>query len=329
MGAQPQQLITAAEVAAQKSEQRKLIPRFAERYGVDADKLLSTLSNTAFKVKDGVSTEQMMALLIVAEAHKLNPFTREIFAFPSQNGIVPVVSVDGWLKLTNEHPQFDGLDFEQDDASCTCTIYRKDRSHPIRVTEYLSECKRPTGPWTSHPKRMLRHKALIQAARIAFSFAGIFDQDEAERIVEAEVIDVTPPEERAQETNFGTVKIGAVKMREICESAIAAAGKGDAKALWEVWGPLSNAEIELVWKQLRSYERTAIKKLQTSNAYKVAESGLDVEAWSIEALRRQTNPVDLEKTYAIVQEIYAEHDQEVPLDLQTVHQDRKAELGAP
>lgn len=34
------------------------------------------------------------------------------------------------------------------------------------------------------PKRMLRHKAMIQCARLAFGFAGIYDKDEAERIVE-------------------------------------------------------------------------------------------------------------------------------------------------
>ena len=31
--------------------------------------------------------------------------------------------------------------------------------------------------------RMLRHKALIQCARLAFGFTGIYDQDEAERII--------------------------------------------------------------------------------------------------------------------------------------------------
>jgi hypothetical protein len=37
---------------------------------------------------------------------------------------------------------------------------------------------------------MLRHKALIQCARVAFGFAGIHDPDEAERIANA--IDATP-----------------------------------------------------------------------------------------------------------------------------------------
>ena len=32
---------------------------------------------------------------------------------------------------------------------------------------------------------MLRHKAMIQAARLAFGFTGIYDEDEAERIKDA------------------------------------------------------------------------------------------------------------------------------------------------
>ncbi|MFO1465836.1 MAG: recombinase RecT [Steroidobacteraceae bacterium] len=64
-----------------------------------------------------------------------------------------------------------------------CTIERKDRSMPVSVREYLAECERDTGPWKSHPRRMLRHKALIQCARIAFGFAGVYDPDEGDRIV--------------------------------------------------------------------------------------------------------------------------------------------------
>lgn len=150
----------------------------------DGSGLIETLKATAFKGQ--VSDAQMTALMVVANQYGLNPWTKEIYAFPDKNnGIVPVVGLDGWARILNSHPQFDGMDFEQTDKECTCIIYRKDRSHPIKVTEYMDECKRGTGPWQSHPKRMLRHKAMIQAARIGFGFGGIYDQDEAEVIVEA------------------------------------------------------------------------------------------------------------------------------------------------
>lgn len=161
---------------------RKLAARFDLGDGTG---LLETLKATAFKGQ--VSDAQMTALMVVANQYGLNPWTKEIYAFPDKNnGIVPVVGVDGWSRIINQHPQFDGMDFEQDAESCTCIIYRKDRSHPIKVTEWMSECKRANvGPWQSHPKRMLRHKAMIQCARLAFGYGGIYDQDEAERIVES------------------------------------------------------------------------------------------------------------------------------------------------
>jgi len=164
----------------------------------DGSELIETLKATAFKGQ--VTDAQMTALMVVANQYGLNPWTREVYAFPDkQNGIVPVVGVDGWSRIMNDHPQFDGMEFAQDDESCTCTIYRKDRAHPIRATEFLAECRRDTGPWRSHPRRMLRHKTMIQCARLAFGFGGIFDQDEAERVVE--IVD----------TNTGEVKRGPEK----------------------------------------------------------------------------------------------------------------------
>ncbi|WP_349361850.1 phage recombination protein Bet [Halopseudomonas aestusnigri] len=181
-------------------KQTSLSARMAERFGVDPDQMMTTLKATAFKGQ--VSNEQMQALLIVADQYGLNPWTKEIYAFPDRNnGIVPVVGVDGWSRIINEHNQFDGLEFEQDDDSCTCIIYRKDRKHPIKVTEWMAECKRDgVGPWKSHPRRMLRHKALIQCARLAFGYTGIYDEDEAQRITEAQQErDITPakPEPKA------------------------------------------------------------------------------------------------------------------------------------
>ena len=149
----------------------------------DGSGLIDVLKATAFKGQ--VSDAQMTALMVVANQYGLNPWTREIFAFPDKNnGIVPVVGVDGWSRIINNHPQFDGMEFVQDAESCTCIIYRKDRGHPIKVTEYMVECNRKMGPWLTHPRRFLRHKAMIQCARLAFGYGGIYDQDEAERIVD-------------------------------------------------------------------------------------------------------------------------------------------------
>jgi hypothetical protein len=71
----------------------------------------------------------------------------------------------------------------------TATIYLKDRSRPVEITEFFSECNRNSEPWKVNPRRMLRHKALIQCARVAFGFSGIVDDEEAVPQVQ---VNVTP-----------------------------------------------------------------------------------------------------------------------------------------
>lgn len=193
-----------AVVKSTPNPSTSVLVRMGQRFGVDPDKMLATLKETAFK--GNVSTEQMMALLVVAEQYQLNPWTKEIYAFPGQGGaIVPVVGVDGWSRIINSNPNFDGMDFVDGELNAQtipswieCTIHRKDRAHPIKVKEYFAEVGRDVGPWKTHPRRMLRHKAMIQCARLAFGFAGIFDQDEAERIVEAQPVDLGPRMDTSQ-----------------------------------------------------------------------------------------------------------------------------------
>ena len=196
------------ETAVAPQQAPSLLATMAARFGVESSKMLATLKATAFK--GDVSNEQMMALLIVANEYGLNPWTKEIYAFPDKNnGIVPVLGVDGWARMMNSHSAFDGIEFVEggdgNSAWCEAIIYRKDRAHPTKVREYLSECKRNTGPWGSHPKRMLRHKAMIQCARVAFSYGGIYDDDEAAQIIERDVTPIT-----------GTTTQGATaKLREV------------------------------------------------------------------------------------------------------------------
>ena len=197
--------------------------KLAETFGIDGDaqEIVSVLKATAFRGE--VTDAQLAALLVVASQYGLNPWTKEIYAFPDKtNGIVPVVGVDGWSRIINENPHFDGMEFRvsetmvrMPDAKSDAPewmevlIYRKDRSRPTIVREYLDEVYREAfkgqygakiGPWQTHPKRFLRHKVTIQGARLAFGFGGIYDQDEAERIMEAQppakhmgMVDVVEP----------------------------------------------------------------------------------------------------------------------------------------
>ena len=227
-----------------------------ERFGLNAepDEIVSVLKSTAFK--GNASDAQLVALLIVAQQYGLNPFTKEIYAFPDrQNGIVPVVGVDGWSRIINSDPNFDGMDFQQDDGSCTCIIYRKDRSHPIKVTEWMSECKRANvGPWQSHPKRMLRHKAMIQCSRLAFGFVGIYDQDEAERIVDGEYRVVSSG--KASDALARIVPEDTPERIELIAD-LEKVAKSGTDAFRAHWPTLTKDQRQMVADKLDDFKRTA------------------------------------------------------------------------
>lgn len=176
-----------------------VIVSLATRYGIDPKKLEDTLRKTV--MPNPHTDEEFAACCIVANEHKLNPLTKEIYFMRTKGGAIqPIVGVDGWIKKCNEHPAFDGIDFVDNIdngnlVSITARIYRKDRRNPIVVTEYLAECRRQSDAWKM-AARMLRHRSLIQCARIAFGFAGIMDPDEFDQWQESyrgeRARDITP-----------------------------------------------------------------------------------------------------------------------------------------
>lgn len=187
--------------ALTKAEQpRSVLFDMAARFGMEPAAFEATVRATCSPApKKGdqfrpLTREEFAAFLLVSKEYKLNPLTREIYAYPKRGGgVVPIVSIDGWVNLVNSHPACDGFEFDVEHGgkgelvSITCRMYRKDRGRPVSVTEYLSECYRETEPWKMK-HRMLRHKALIQSARYAFGFSGIYDEDEGAKIAEMKEI---------------------------------------------------------------------------------------------------------------------------------------------
>lgn len=245
-----------------------LVAKFADKYSIESDKLMDILKATAFKQRDGaqVSNEQMAALLVVADQYGLNPFTKEIFAFPDkQNGIVPVVGVDGWSRIINENPQLDGIEFnysedlvEHKNHEChdwiECVIHRKDRTRPTVIREYFDEVVRELNfktPWDTHPNRMHRHKALIQCARIAFGFGGIYDEDEAERIIER---DITPAAQEKQIATLPAYADADFKKNFPTWKNLIATGKKTADEV------IATVSSRAVLSQQQTAEITAVKK---------------------------------------------------------------------
>jgi phage recombination protein Bet len=202
------------DFAAKPNRQSSLLAIMAERYHMDPTTFANTVRKTA--MPSNATNEEFAAFMMVAKEYNLNPILKEIHAFPKKGGgIQPVVSIDGWVSLINQQKDLDGYSFEwtHDDkgelVSCKCIMHRKDRKYPVVVEEFLVECYRPTDPWKMK-HRMLRHKALIQAARYAFGFAGVMDEDEAAKI--AAMRDITP-ERRPQMADFVTTGNRAETLR--------------------------------------------------------------------------------------------------------------------
>lgn len=162
------------------------IADLAQNYGMSAVAFVFTFKSVAMPQPH--TDAEFVSCCLVAREHGLNPLTKEIYFMRDKTGAIQaIVGVDGWIKKCNSHPQFDGIEFtdtlgpDGKAVAIKTRIFRKDRSRPIEVTEYMAEClqsRSKPGPWQSHPNRMLRHRSLIQCARIAFGFAGVMDRDE-------------------------------------------------------------------------------------------------------------------------------------------------------
>ncbi len=178
----------------------------ATRLHCNSVSLEKTLMATAFRpVKVGdqyrpVTREEFISLVIVCNVYGLNPITKEIYAYYDSKTkiVIPVVSTDGWNKIMLRQKDYKKHSYRFAKELKTmpsakpcpewieCTIEKADGSK-IKVREYLDECFRELNyknPWQTHTKRMLRHKAKIQCAREVFGFGGIYDEDEAQRIIE-------------------------------------------------------------------------------------------------------------------------------------------------
>lgn len=124
-----------------------------------------------------VPAKTILTLLRMMQNLSLDPLCEEIAFTQYEDGQWQVlITIEGCAKLLNQHPQFNGLVFTQADTLIDgvpewieCAIYRKDRSVPTTVREYLAEVRGENAIWQKMPRRMLRHRALQQCVRLAIA----------------------------------------------------------------------------------------------------------------------------------------------------------------
>ena len=102
----------------------------ATRLGMENSAVAQVLAAT---VCQGATQEEVVAFAIVANEHHLNPFKKEIYAFPKKGGgLVPMAPIDGWTNIVNHRPSFDGSESSQ--------IIRRYFTHLLRPFENQSLC---------------------------------------------------------------------------------------------------------------------------------------------------------------------------------------------
>jgi hypothetical protein len=124
-----------------------------------------------------IPTSIQLSLLRLIITYELDPLLEEV-AFTQYGNAKwqASITVNGWAKVANRCSTFSGVSFNQSEeendqkipAWMECTIQRSDRTTPITIREYFDEVKNDSEPWLRMPRRMLRHRAFQQCARIAF-----------------------------------------------------------------------------------------------------------------------------------------------------------------
>ena len=178
----------------------------ASSTGVTSEEVAEVLRGMIIsgKAQHGATTTnaEMTVVSSIFAKYDLNPFIREGHAFVSGGKLQVIIGFDGFVKIMNRQPTFNGVEFVDNFEgseliSVTTKIHIKGRDFPVCTTEYMDEAYLPnSAAWKKFKKRMLRNKSLAQCIRIAFGVADVLDPDEADRIRSGER-DVTPPPARA------------------------------------------------------------------------------------------------------------------------------------
>jgi hypothetical protein len=128
----------------------------------------------------GVPLYPQVQLLRLANKYQLDPLSDEITLLQGQDHTYqPFITIDGWSKLINNHPQYAGMSLRDSTelidgipSWMECTIYRNDRILPIVIKEYFEEVRTNHPSWQQMPRRMLRHRVIQQCARLALSISA-------------------------------------------------------------------------------------------------------------------------------------------------------------
>lgn len=144
----------------------------------DQREMIETIKQTVCK---GATDAQLKMFIEVCRGTGLNPFLKEIWFVPN---VGVMAARDGYLRIANEHPQFDGMETTVERGAnnvpikATCKVWRKDRSHPITCEAYYDEYKKSSQVWQTYKSAMIAKVAEVLALKRSFSINGVVTEEE-------------------------------------------------------------------------------------------------------------------------------------------------------
>lgn len=162
------------------------------------EKEIETLKNT---VARDANEHEFKMFISLARRYGLDPFNKEIFFFKVNGKPQIITSRDGYLKIADRHPEYDGLvsdvvkendkfrrridgiDHEYgtqrgDIIGAYALVYRKDRKYPVYVFAPFNEYDANTRVWRQYPSAMILKCAESMALKRAFTVSGLVSREE-------------------------------------------------------------------------------------------------------------------------------------------------------
>jgi phage recombination protein Bet len=176
------------------------------------DDKLKALRNT---IAPGLTDAEFELFCETCKATGLNPITKEIWAIKAGGRLQIMSGFNGFLKIANSHPQYDGMevditvDKDNKPLVAQARVYRKDRKFPSVGVALMSEFRGNTPIWQKMPSVMLSKVAKSHAIREAFSIelAGLYTPEEmpptfdVPRLVESKIPKTLDSDEGLEEGN--------------------------------------------------------------------------------------------------------------------------------
>lgn len=162
-------------------------------------------------VAQGATENELKLLLYLSKEYNLDPLKKEIYFLKYNNRCTYITSRDGYLKIANHSPEFNGLESDvvylgdkltkRDDGSlhieygdahlafdkskltgAFCTVFRKDRDKSIVVFVSIKDYYKKGAPiWEQYTNAMILKVAEAMALKRAFAISGLTTQEEIDR----------------------------------------------------------------------------------------------------------------------------------------------------